>query len=278
MMQKEAPLPTRAVGGVVETIKTVVWAVAIAVVIRTVAFEPFTIPSGSMIPTLLIGDFVFVSKFSYGYSRWSFPFGLAPFEGRVLAREPARGDVIVFRLPSNTSVNYIKRLVGLPNDRIQVREGVLHINGVPVPRKRETACDARAIGAEHEKGFVETLPNGRQFCVLQNSERPEGPANNTVELRVPSGHYFFMGDNRDNSLDSRFPPSQWAPESGGVGFVPAANLVGRADLIWFSIAWAPGDWSLGANENRVVWIARYWWLVVKSLPSIRFRRMFSGID
>jgi signal peptidase I len=276
MMQKEAPrIPSRAAGGVVETIKTVVWAVAIAVVIRTVAFEPFTIPSGSMIPTLLIGDFVFVSKFSYGYSRWSFPFGLAPFDGRVLAREPERGDVVVFRLPSNTSMNYIKRLVGLPGDRIQVREGVLYLNGAPVPRRRDPACDARAIGAEGEKGFAETLPGGREYCVLQATEHPEGQANNTVEMRVPSGHYFFMGDNRDNSLDSRFAPSQWDPERGGVGFVPAANLVGRADLIWFSIAWAANDWDRG---NGVVSLMRNVGIVLRSLPSIRFRRLFSLID
>jgi len=276
-MQKEAPhARPSAAGGVIETIKTVAWAVAIAVVIRTFAFEPFTIPSGSMLPTLLVGDFVFVSKFSYGYSRWSFPFGLAPLSGRILEREPLRGDVVVFRLPRDPSQNYIKRLVALPGDRIQVIQGALHINGSALPRRRERACDhpiSEVRGAQIGKGFLETAQGGRTYCILQVSDVPSdltGRANNTDELRVPAGHYFFMGDNRDNSEDSRY--------ADAVGFVPAANLVGRADLIWFSIEWAQGAWQLQPGEWRPVWLARYWWLVVKSLPSVRLRRMFSGID
>ena len=230
----------------VETIKTVVYALLLAGLIRTLLFQPFWIPSGSMKDTLLIGDFLFVNKFAYGYSRHSCPWSMCPFEGRIWAGEPERGDVIVFNHPvSNTA--YIKRLVGLPGDRVQMRDGMLYINDAVAPQvpagdfvetmemqgpQGSTPKCANApvgFGAECIKlRFTETLPGGRSHDVLDIAA---GPADNTGVFTVPEGQYFFMGDNRDNSQDSRFDRA-----SGGVGFVPAENLVGRADRIMFSSA------------------------------------------
>jgi signal peptidase I len=213
-------------------------AVAIAFVVRVFFYQPFNIPSGSMQSTLLIGDYLFVSKLSYGYSRWSFPslpFGirlnLVNFPGRVFASEPKRGDVAVFKLPRDTDLDYIKRVVGLPGDRIQMREGVLQINGAAVPKRY--VDDFVQIVDENgrtrrTRRFEETLPEGRKYMVLDS-----GPTSldNTREFVVPAGHYFMMGDNRDNSTDSRVPR-----EEDGVGFVPFENLVGRADIIFHSFA------------------------------------------
>lgn len=244
-------------GGFLETVKTIAWAVLIAVVIRSLAFEPFTIPSGSMVPTLLVGDFVFVSKFSYGYSRYSFPFGVVPIPDRMWKGEPRRGDVAVFRLPTNTSENYIKRLVGVPGDRIQVKGGILHVNGEAVTRERSESCRARAAGAEADKtAYVETMPGGRRHCIFERSDRDE--LDNTPEFLVPPGHYFAMGDNRDNSVDSRYR----SPDgSRPVGFIPAANLVGRAEIIWLSV------------DDDLRWFQFWRWPF-----ALRFGRMFSGID
>jgi signal peptidase I len=244
-------------GGFIETVKTVAWAVVIAVGIRSLLFEPFTIPSGSMVPTLLVGDFVFVSKFSYGYSRYSFPFAAVPIPDRIFGGEPARGDVAVFRLPSNPSENYIKRLVGVPGDRIQVKGGILHINGEAVRRERSAECRTRAGGAEPDKtGYAETMPGGRRHCIFERTDRDE--LDDTPEFAVPPRHYFAMGDNRDNSVDSRYR----APDgSRPVGFIPAANLVGRAEIVWLSLA------------DDVRWFEFWRW------PSgLRVGRMFSGID
>jgi signal peptidase I len=248
---------TKTEGGLLETVKTVIWAVLIAVVIRSLAFEPFTIPSGSMVPTLLVGDFVFVSKYSYGYSRYSFPFGVVPIPDRVFASSPKRGDVAVFRLPSNPSENYIKRLVGLPGDRIQVKGGILHVNGAPVRRERSDACRARARGAEADKiGYRETLPDNRQHCIFERSDRDE--LDNTPEFVVPANHFFAMGDNRDNSVDSRYR----APDGARpVGFIPAANLVGRAEIVWLSL------------EEDMRWFQFWRWPT-----GLRFGRMFSSIE
>lgn len=236
-------------GGIVETIKTVVYALLIAGVFRTLFFQPFWIPSESMKDTLLIGDFVFVNKMAYGYSRYSCPFAMCPINGRILASDPERGDVVVFRHPVNGS-DFVKRLIGLPGDKIQVKNGILFINGAEVPQvpdgifqevmepqgsmKNRPRCANGAVGdgAICEKPrFRETLPNGVVHDVL-NIEN-DGYADNTDVFTVPEGEYFFMGDNRDNSMDSRF-----AQSAGGVGFVPAEFLIGRADRIIFSSAGA----------------------------------------
>lgn len=204
-------------------------ALVIAMLFRTLAYEPFHIPSGSMKPTLLVGDYLFVSKFSYGYSRYSIPFGPPLFEGRIMERHsPERGDVIVFKLPKDNSTNYIKRLIGLPGDTVQVKGGELYLNGEKVKRRRIKDF----IDKEHKDNvkqvpqYIETLPNGISYRVLD--EIKNGPEDDTQVFRVPEGHYFFMGDNRDNSLDSR------VSKPIGVGFVPEINLVGRADFTFFS--------------------------------------------
>jgi signal peptidase I len=208
-----------------ENIKVIVQALLLAMVIRTVLFQPFTIPSGSMMPTLLVGDYLFVNKFSYGYSKYSLPFSPNLFSGRIFASEPERGDIIVFRLPPNPEVDYIKRLVGLPGDRIQVTNGVLFINGKPVPKQPDGTftSDYRLDPGSDVPVFRETLDNGVTYDTLDQVQDSRG--DNTREFVVPEGHYFFMGDNRDNSLDSRF----------DVGFVPAENLIGRASVIFFSL-------------------------------------------
>jgi len=209
-----------------ETVKLVVSVVLIAVAIRSLAYEPFNIPSSSMKPTLLIGDYLFVSKLSYGYSRYSFPFGLVPFTGRVLEDAPQRGDVAVFRKPTDPSVDFIKRVVGLPGDRIRVTAGVLHINDQPVPRRRieDYVLDENGRRPRRVSEYVETLPNGVQHRILE-TDGDNGFMDNTPEFVVPDGHFFMMGDNRDNSTDSRRP---------SVGYVPISNFIGRAEIIFFS--------------------------------------------
>lgn len=208
-----------------ENIKVIVQALILATVIRTVLFQPFTIPSGSMMPTLLVGDYIFVNKFAYGFSKYSLPFSLDLFEGRVFKSEPTRGDVVVFRFPPNPNIDYIKRLVGLPGDHIQVTDGVLLVNGKPVPKVADGTFNSD-YGKDPGQGipvFRETLDNGRTYDTLDESKF--APGDNTREFIVPADHYFMMGDNRDNSADSRF----------DVGFVPAENLVGRASVIFFSL-------------------------------------------
>ncbi|WP_137135262.1 signal peptidase I [Rhizobium sp. FKY42] len=208
-----------------ENIKVIIQALLLALVIRTVLFQPFTIPSGSMMPTLLVGDYIFVNKFAYGYSKYSLPLSPNLFSGRILASEPTRGDVIVFRLPTDPNVDYIKRLIGLPGDRIQMINGVLHLNGKPVPKQPDGkfTSDYRLDPGTDVPVFRETLDNGKAYETLDQIQ--DGRGDNTREFVVPAGHYFFMGDNRDNSLDSRF----------DVGYVPAENLVGRASIIFFSL-------------------------------------------
>ncbi len=202
-------------------------AILLALVFRSFAFEPFYIPSGSMKGTLLIGDYVFVSKYSYGYSRYSFPFGLDFFEGRKFEKEqPKRGDVIVFKLPSDTSVNYIKRLIGLPGDKIQVKDSILYINGIAVPRTRiEDFVDKDEQGnSTIIPQYIETLPEGVTIKVLDQLK--DGALDNTGIYQVPEHTYFFMGDNRDNSQDSRVLEK--------VGYVPEENVLGPARVIFFS--------------------------------------------
>jgi len=236
-------------GGFWETVRVVIYAVLIALGIRTVAFEPFNIPSGSMLPTLLVGDYLFVSKYSYGYSRYSIPLGLPLFEGRLLESQPERGDVAVFRLPRDNSTDYIKRVVGLPGDRIQVRRGILHINDTPVQRRRvEDWVPPEGAGAARPMAqFVETLPSGRTHRIVEVSDAES--FDNTGEFLVPDGHYFVMGDNRDNSLDSRF--------QSGVGFVPAENLIGRAEILFFSTDggarfWEFWKWPTAIRYDRLL--------------------------
>jgi signal peptidase I len=233
-------------GAFVETIKTIVYALVIAGVFRTVFFQPFWIPSGSMKDTLLIGDFLFVNKMAYGYSQHSCPFSMCSFvDGRWFGSEPERGDVVVFRHPVN-GADFIKRVVGLPGDRIQFIDGVMNINGTPAPQRENGLFEevyerqgaignlplcknmAVGIGATCEKDkLVETLPEGREHSIL--NARPS-TLDDTSVYTVPADHYFFVGDNRDNSTDSRVLPPN------GVGFVPFENLIGRADRVMFSSA------------------------------------------
>jgi len=221
---------SKRVASVFESVRTFVYAVLLALVFRSLAFEPFHIPSGSMLSTLFVGDYIFVSKYAYGYSRYSFPFGLQLFDGRLAERAPERGDIVVFRLPSDPKIDYIKRVIGLPGDIIRVYDGIVFINGVPVKRENSPAGDF-AYRDTHSgidrriKQYQETLPNGRRYLTLD--ETAFGEVDFTSDYTVPDGHYFMMGDNRDNSIDSRYTQQ--------VGFVPAENLIGRAEIILFSI-------------------------------------------
>ncbi len=243
-------------GGVIETVKTIVYAVVIALVIRTVAVEPFNIPSGSMIPTLLVGDYLFVSKFSYGYSHFSLPLAPDLFSGRIFASLPNRGDVAVFKLPRDPSVDYIKRIIGLPGDRIQMRGGQLYINDVEVPRTPVGDYTVEGDGPRMvDKEYIEALPppppGGRKHPIIK--EFDQGGMNDTEVYTVPAGEVFAMGDNRDNSEDSRY--------QNAVGFIPLENLVGRAEFIFFSFdATSP------------------WWEVWMWPFEIRWSRLLSGIN
>ncbi len=238
---------TKEEGGVLEWIKTIAWALVLAGLIRTLFYQPFWIPSGSMKDTLLVGDFLFVNKMAYGYSRYSCPFSACPFSGRILGKMPKRGDVVVFKKPG-TDVDFIKRLIGLPGDRVQMKRGLLYINGKPVkvvpagvfeeikapqgPGGNIPRCanDPVRMGDICKKErFRETLPNGVEHDILNIVDN--GQADNTKVFTVPEGKFMFMGDNRDNSEDSRF-----SQRIGGVGFVPFENLVGRADRVIFSSA------------------------------------------
>ena len=236
-------------GGFGETVKVVVQALLIALVVRTLFFQPFNIPSGSMIPTLLIGDFLFVSKYSYGYSRYSIPFSPDLFSGRILASKPKRGDVVVFKLPRDTSSDYIKRVIGLPGDKIQMIEGRLHINGQAVPREpiAKVRTEDRFGRLTEVPTYKETLPGGVSHTIIE-IEGDTGFNDNTGVFEVPADNYFMMGDNRDNSTDSRVPPDQ-----GGVGFVPFENLVGRAEIIFFSVQEGEAGWQFW----RWPWTARW---------------------
>jgi signal peptidase I len=265
--------------------KTLIYAVVIALFIRTFFYEPFSIPSASMVPTLLVGDYLFVSKFSYGYSRYSLPFGYklgSPFNaesGRIFFRAPRRGDVVVFKLPCDysrleqtnpneagylqqscsSSTDFIKRIIGLPGDRIQMKQGVLSINSTPVPEQQmpNGYYYPDCVRAGFYPEFMETLTGEIKtgdrtetyevkHPILKNCRPPQ--LDDTPEFTVPANHYFMMGDNRDDSADSRDPTS-------GVGFVPAENLVGRAEFIFFSTSasWLePWNWLFGIRFNRLL--------------------------
>lgn len=235
-----------------EFAKTAFIAILLAVLIRTFLYEPFNIPSGSMKPTLLVGDYLFVSKPAYGYSRHSFPFSFAPLAGRVFEKTPERGDVIVFKLPTDTRIDYIKRVVGLPGETIQVKSGRLYING--------TLVDRRLVGTERVKDsfrgnlvmkeYIETLPGGVQHRIYEEGD--DYPLDNTDPVSIPEGHVFVMGDNRDNSQDSRVDDL--------VGPVPFENFVGKADFIFFS-------------TNGFASIFEFW----KWPWTIRYDRFFKGL-
>jgi signal peptidase I len=236
-------------GGLAETIKTLVYAIVIALFVRSFFYEPFNIPSASMVPTLLIGDYLFVSKFSYGYSRYSLPFGLPLWQGRIFFHDPHRGDVVVFKLPADPSVDYIKRIIGLPGDTIQMKQGRLYVNDQIVSREPTDRCrdpdDPRSAAYQH---YLETLPNGVRHCILELGD--DRLLDNTEAFHVPPSHFFMMGDNRDNSADSRDPAS-------GVGYVPAENLIGRAQFLFFSTNgyadwWQVWRWPFTIRYDRLL--------------------------
>lgn len=247
-------MPEKQSSELVENIKTIFVALLIALVIRAFLFQPFNIPSGSMLPTLLVGDYLFVSKYAYGYSRHSFPFSPNIFSGRIWAAEPARGDIAVFKLPTDGDTDYIKRVTGLPGDRIQMRGGVLYINDQAVPHAQIGDYTEKDLAGNvaQARQYRETLPGGVSHNVLDIMLN--GPADDTGVFTVPQGHVFMMGDNRDNSSDSRV-------ASGGVGFVPMENLVGRAEFLFFSTDGSARLWE-------------FW----RWFQAARFERMFRTID
>ncbi len=232
----------------VETYKTIGIAAFFFLFMPTLLFQPFRIPSSSMEGTLEVGDYLFVSKYTYGYSQYSFPFFTpVAFAGRVMDSPAKRGDVVVFRLPVKPTEDYIKRVVGVGGDRIQMIDGLLHINGEPVKLERtDDRVEADEDGNEqHVARYYETLPGGVKHIILKRQE--VSPFDNTQEYVVPAGHYFMMGDNRDNSNDSR----------GIVGFVPEQNLVGRAEVVFFSHdgsaqLWEVWKWPFAIRYSRLL--------------------------
>jgi signal peptidase I len=241
-------------GGLWETIKVVVQALLIALVIRTFLFQPFNIPSGSLVPTLLIGDYLFTTKYTYGYSKHSFPFSPPLFSGRVLGSEPKRGDIAVFKTPKDNSTDFIKRVIGLPGDRVQMINGLLNINGKPVERKRIEDFETTDLYSRPVKvaQYLETLPNGVSHRVIE-ADGDTGYWDNTNLYTVPAGQFFMMGDNRDRSADSR--------DESVVGFVPFENFVGRAEIIFFSIdeqsaAWKIWEWPWAVRWTRIGTVIR----------------------
>jgi signal peptidase I len=252
------------------TLRLILYVAVLAWLVKSLVFAPFSIPSGSMLPTLFVGDYVVASKWPYGFSRYSFPFGLPPFEGRILSNLPERGDVVIFAAPGGEGSDLIKRVIALPGDTIEVRGGRLLLNGRAVQRRNLRPAEVRispnspcrvvagatAMVRDGENGgscvypaYQETLPNGVSYDVIDQVENPAadmfGPAT------VPAGHLFLMGDNRDDSLDSRFDRSQ-----GGVGFVPVDHLVGRASTIFWSTDGSasyarPWTWFTALREDRI---------------------------
>ena len=249
-----------------ESIWSILLAVLLAVTIRTFGFQAFVIPSGSMKPNLLISDFLFVSKYSFGYSKYALPFSPPLFDGRIMELDkPKLGDVVVFRGPRDPDTDYIKRVIGLPGDRIQMREGILYINDQACPlepvgtftddlwTKQAGPNDdqeIRYVGQEHERHipmFVETLPNGLKHTIIKKDEFGQGRFDNTQEYIVPEGHYFMMGDNRDESGDSRI--------LNNIGYVPADHLIGKAQIIWFSTTarwWEVWKWPFAIRFGRLL--------------------------
>jgi signal peptidase I len=244
----EKPEKSGAAKEFVEIVKTVVYALLIALFLRVIFFQPFTIPSASMEPNLYEGDYIIVSKYSYGYSRHSIPFSPPLFEGRIFEQKPNRGDVVVFKLPSDGHTDYVKRLIGLPGDRIQMRQGQLFVNGQAIPREPMSDITTRAEGFERAVARYREIINGKAYATQDLG--PDADYDTTDVYVVPEGHYFMMGDNRDNSSDSRVDPAL-----AGVGMVPAENLVGKAEVIllsWHPEAsiFKPWTWVLDARPSR----------------------------
>ncbi|WP_271069067.1 signal peptidase I [Caulobacter sp. NIBR1757] len=225
----DPPKPTL-LAETLDILRTVAIALGLTLVFRIVAWQPFTIPSSSMEPGLVTGDYIVVSKFAYGWSRASFPFAPPLFEGRVLGNGPTRGEVVVFRSSVDPDKTLVKRVIGLPGDRVRVTGGVVSVNGVAIPRLAMGPAEDRDDPDVHPLRFDERLPDGRTWATF---DRGQGPGDDTDVYVVPEGQYFMMGDNRDNSLDSR-----WPTAAGGVGFVAAQDIVGRADMVLAS--WHPG--------------------------------------
>ncbi len=234
----------------INNFKALFWALIIAGVIRTFAIEPFKIPSGSMKPNLLVGDFLFVSKWDYGYSRYSFPFGIPPFKGKIFESSPQRGDVIVFKLPGQENINYVKRLIGLPGETIKVINGEVYIKSNN-SKEFETLNqfeDGFFFDDQYKKDIQQLIES--EYKILNITDN--GPLDYTPEYKIPKDKFFFMGDNRDNSSDSRV--------LSGVGFVPKVNIIGKVWFIWFSV---DTDFS----------ISKFW-----NLPlHIRYDRLFNII-
>lgn len=230
-------------GVVWETVSVVLQALLLALILRTFLFQPFNIPSGSMKPTLLVGDYIFVSKWSYGYSHHSLPFSPKIFSGRIWGSDPERGDVVVFKYPNDTSKDYIKRVIGLPGDKVQLKDSVVLINGQPVDRVQKGEFTDESTGVTVPI-YMETQANGNSYQTIDI--QPNNYADNTPVFEVPEGHYFFLGDNRDNSADSRF----------DVGMVPAENLVGKAQVMFLSLrdgsaAWQIWNWPTSMRWDRL---------------------------
>ena len=264
--EAQTPESAKKKGGLADTTRFLLLLFLFAVVLRSFIAAPFMIPSSSMQPRMMIGDYLFVAKWPYGYSRFSFPFGIASFDGRFFAGEPERGDIVVFRHP-RTNQDWVKRLIGLPGDTVQMRSGQLFLNGKPVPKvriadwmipfSRNSLCSPLAKRVEAEGGqycayprYRETLPGGRSYEVLDQVELSNGP-DDTEVYTVPEGHYFMMGDNRDESADSRF-----TLDEEGVGFLPRDHMVGRALIVFFSTdgsaEWIkPWTWFSAARWDRI---------------------------
>jgi len=233
---------------ILDNFKTLIYALVIAVIIRSLFFQPFYIPSSSMEPTLLIGDRIFVKKYTYGFSKHSFPFSPSIFSGRIISQKPNYGDLVVFKTPSDNRTDYIKRLIGLPGDTIQFKGGKLFLNKLEIPKiKTKNEYSIRCgVASKGVNAFEETLPNGKKYIAVYNKL---GSMQNTDEYQVPINHYFFLGDNRDCSKDSRYLSS--------VGYVSNENLVGKASIIFFSNDTISGSVLKFWNWNKSLRVERF---------------------
>lgn len=240
----------------IEFIKTIVSALALVLIVHTFLFKPFVIPSPSMVPTLEVGDYLFVSKYTYGFSNYSFPLSPNLFSGRIWSSAPKRGDVVVFRPTQDPDTDWIKRVIGLPGDRIQMIDGILHINGEAVLMEKIDEYKWKDQRGKHYESqlYLETLPNGVRHKIIKTEPFGTASKDNTQVFIVPEDNYFLMGDNRDHSDDSRFKT---------LGFVPHQNLVGRAEIIFFST-------SLPTDGGA-------WWMIWRWPTSTRYSRLLTII-